>query len=429
MKVLISKSKNFYKILDSLLSKRRKKIISDKVSVTKIINDVKNNGDKALIKYEKKFNKNNRIIPSLKQINRLIKSLDPKVKKAIDLAYNRIYKFHSLQKFKNISYTDKFKNKLQYKYLPIESVAIYVPGSTASYPSSVLMNAVPARVAGVKRLVMINPSYKGSQNPAVLYAAKKCRIKEIYSIGGPSAIAAVSYGTKRIKKVDKIVGPGNSYVAAAKKEVFGDVGIEGMTAGPSEITIVCDKYSNPEWVASDLIGQAEHDPLAQCILISKDKNLINKVQIEIAKQLKSIPRGSIARKSLKNNGILMYVSKDDKIIDVVNKIAPEHLELNIKNYKSLVSKVKNSGSICLGKYAVMAMTDYNVGSNHILPTNGSAKYSSGISVNEFFKRISYINLSKKGIESLGPSVITLANYEGLIGHAQSIKKRIKKRSK
>ena len=429
MKVLISKSKNFYKVLDSLLSKRRKKIISDKVSVTKIINDVKNNGDKALIKYEKKFNKNNRIIPSLKQINRLIKSLDPKVKKAIDLAYNRIYKFHSLQKFKNISYTDKFKNKLQYKYLPIESVAIYVPGSTASYPSSVLMNAIPAMVAGVKRLVMINPGYKGSQNPAVLYAAKKCKIKEIYSIGGPSAIAAVSYGTKKIKKVDKIVGPGNSYVAAAKREVFGDVGIEGMTAGPSEITIVCDKYSNPEWVASDLIGQAEHDPLAQCILISKDKNLINKVQIEIAKQLKSIPRGSIARKSLNNNGILMYVSKDDKIIDVVNKIAPEHLELNIKNYKSLVSKVKNSGSICLGKYAVMAMTDYNVGSNHILPTNGSAKYSSGISVNEFYKRISYINLSKKGIESLGPSVITLANYEGLKGHAQSIKKRIKKRSK
>ncbi len=200
-----------------------------------------------------------------------------------------------------------------------------------------------------------------------------------------------------------------------------------MTAGPSEITIVCDKYSNSEWVASDLIGQAEHDPLAQCILISKDKNLINKVKIEIEKQLKNIPRESIARKSLKSNGILMYVSKDDKIINVVNKIAPEHLELNIKNYKSLVSKVKNSGSICLGKYAVMAMTDYNVGSNHILPTNGSAKYSSGISVNEFYKRISYINLSKKGIESLGPSVITLANYEGLIAHAQSIKKRIKKK--
>ena len=427
MKVLISKSKNFEKDLDNLLYKRREKIISDKVSVTKIIKDVKINGDKALIKYEKRFNKNDKIIPSLKKINRLIKSLDPKVKKAIDIAYNRIYKFHSLQKFKNISYTDRFKNKLNYKYLPIDSVAIYVPGSTASYPSSVLMNAIPAIVAGVKRVVMINPSYKGNQNPAVLYAAKKCRIKEIYSIGGPSAIAAVSYGTKKINKVDKIVGPGNSYVAAAKKEVFGDVGIEGMTAGPSEITIVCDKYSNPEWVASDLIGQAEHDPLAQCILISKDKNLISKVKSEISKQLKSISRESIARKSLKSNGILMYVSKDDKIISIVNKIAPEHLELNIKNYRSLVSKVKNSGSICLGKYAVMAMTDYNVGSNHILPTNGSAKYSSGISVNEFYKRISYINLSKKGIESLGPSVITLANYEGLVGHAQSVIKRIRRK--
>ena len=425
MKILNSKSKNFDKLLENLLLQRKKKIQSDSVSVTNIIKDVKKNGDKALLKYEKRFNQNNIIIPSSKQIKKSINSLDKKVKKAIDTAYNRIYKFHSLQKFKNISYTDKLKNKLEYKYVPLESVAIYVPGSTASYPSSVLMNAIPAIVAGVKRIVMINPGYKGKQNPAVLYASKICKIKEIYSIGGPSAIAAVSYGTKKIKKVNKIVGPGNSYVAAAKKEVFGDVGIEGMTAGPSEITIVCDKYSNPEWVASDLIGQAEHDPLAQCILISKDKNLINKVQIEITKQLKLIPRGSIARKSLNNNGILMYVSKDNKIIDIVNKIAPEHLELNIKNYKSVVSKIKNSGSICLGKYAVMAMTDYNIGSNHILPTNGSAKYSSGISVNEFFKRISYINISKKGIESLGPSVITLANYEGLEGHAQSIIKRIK----
>ncbi len=427
MKILNSKTKNFDKNLDYLLFKRRKSIKSDKVPVTNIINDVKKNGDKALIKYEKKFNRNTTIIPSAKKITKLIKSLNPKVKKAIDTAYNRIYKFHSLQKFKNISYTDKFKNKLEYKYLPLESVAIYVPGSLVSYPSSVLMNAIPAIVAGVKRIVMINPGFKGNQNPAVLYAARKCKIKEIYSIGGPSAIAAVSYGTKKIKRVDKIVGPGNSYVAAAKKEVFGDVGIEGMTAGPSEITIVCDKFSNPEWAASDLIGQAEHDPQAQCILISKDKKLISKVQMEILKQLKSIPRESVAKKSLKRNGILMYVANDSKIINIVNKIAPEHLELNVKNYKSLIPKIKNSGSICLGKYAVMAMTDYNIGSNHILPTNGSAKYSSGISVNEFYKRISYINLSKKGIESLGPSVITLANYEGLAGHAQSVKKRIRRK--
>ena len=427
MKILNSKSKNFDKLLENLLLQRKKKIQSDSVSVTNIIKDVKKNGDKALLKYEKRFNQNNIIIPSSKQIKKSINSLDKKVKKAIDTAYNRIYKFHSLQKFKNISYTDKLKNKLEYKYVPLESVAIYVPGSTASYPSSVLMNAIPAIVAGVKRIVMINPGYKGKQNPAVLYAAKKCKIKEIYSIGGPSAIAAVSYGTKKIKKVHKIVGPGNAYVAAAKKEVFGVVGIEGMTAGPSEVTVVCDKFSNPEWVASDLIGQAEHDILAQCILISKNKNLLDKIKIEITKQLKEIPRASVARRSLINNGILMYISSDAKIISVVNKIAPEHLELNIKNYKSLVPKIKNSGSICLGKYAVMAMTDYNVGSNHVLPTNGSAKYSSGISVNEFYKRISYINLSKKGIESLGPSVITLANYEGLVGHAQSVIKRIRRK--
>ena len=426
MKELHSESKTFDKVLEKFLLLRKNKVQSNSVSVSGIIKDVKKNGDKAVLKYERKFNQNSVIVPTPHSIAKSIASLDKKVKKAIDLAYNRIYKFHSLQKFKNISYTDNLQNKLEYKYLPIDSVAIYVPGSTASYPSSVLMNAIPALVAGVKRIVMINPGFKGVQNPAVLYAARKCKIKEIYSIGGPSAIAAVAYGTKKIKKVDKIVGPGNSYVAAAKKEVFGDVGIEGMTAGPSEVTIVCDKFSNAEWVASDLIGQAEHDNLAQCILISKDKNLLNKVKLEITKQLKEIPRISIAKKSLVNNGILLYIKSDQKIIEVVNKIAPEHLELNVKNYKKIVSKIKNSGSICLGKYAVMAMTDYNVGSNHVLPTNGSAKYSSGISVNEFYKRISYINLSKKGIETLGPSVITLANYEGLAGHAQSVVKRIRR---
>ncbi len=427
MKILNSNNNGFDRQLDKLLFIRKNKIQSNFISVKNIIKDIKKNGDKALLKYEKKFNKNSIIIPSLKRINQSIKNLDKKVKLAIDTAYNRIYKFHSLQKVKNITYIDKFKNKLEYKYLPIESVAIYVPGSSASYPSSVLMNAIPAIVAGVKRIVMINPGFKGKQNPAVLYAAKKCKIKEIYSIGGPAAIAAAAYGTKKIKYVNKIVGPGNVYVAAAKKEVFGDVGIEGMTAGPSEITVVCDKYSDPAWVASDLVGQAEHDPLAQCILISKDRKLIDKVKIEIFKQIKKIPRSAIAKKSILNNGILMHIGSDKKIIEVVNQIAPEHLELNVKNYKSFVSRINNAGSICLGKYAVMAMTDYNVGSNHVLPTNGSAKYSSGISVNEFYKRISYINLSKKGIESLGPSVITLANYEGLAGHAQSVKKRIRRK--
>ena len=427
IKILDSKNKNFDKTLDTLLSKRKNKVQLNSVSVIKIIKDVKKNGDKAILRYERKFSQNNIIIPNSKQISKSIKLLDPKVKKAIDLAYNRIYKFHSLQKFENISYTDELKNKLEYKYIPINSVAIYVPGSSVSYPSSVLMNAIPAVVAGVKRIVMINPGQRGIQNPAVLYAARKCKIKEIYSIGGPSAIAAVAYGTKKIKKIDKIVGPGNSYVAAAKKEVFGDVGIEGMVAGPSEVTIVCDKYSNPEWIASDFIGQAEHDNLAQCILISKDKNILIKVNNQVKKQLKDLPRKKIAKNSILNNGILMHILSDKKIIDVVNKIAPEHLELNIKNYKEIVGEIKNAGSICLGKYAVMAMTDYNVGSNHVLPTNSSARYSSGVSVNEFYKRISYINLSKKGIETLGPSVITLANYEGLVGHAKSVEKRIRRK--
>ena len=428
MKILNSNNKNFDKSLDNLLSKRKKKLKASSVSVTKIINDVKKNGDKALLKYESKFNKNSIIVPSAKQINKSIKSLDKKVKKAIDEAYKRIYKFHSLQKFKNISYRDKYKNKIDYKYLPLESCCIYVPGSTASYPSTVLMNAIPAIVAKVKRIVMINPGYKGNQNPAVLYAAKKCKIKEIYSIGGASAIAAVAYGTKKIKPVNKVIGPGNQFVSAAKKEVSGDIGIESMTAGPSEILIIADKSSNPVWLASDLLGQAEHDQLAQCILISKYKNILEKTKKEVFEQLKNLPRSSIAKKSLIMNGILIYANSDKKIVEISNKIGPEHLELNLKNYKSFAAKIKNAGSVCLGKYAVMAMTDYGApGSNHVLPTDSSSKYSSGLNVSEFMKKISYITLSKKGIDKLGPSAITLANYEGLEFHAKSIIKRIRRK--
>ena len=428
MKTLTFKSKNFDKSLESLLKQRRTKLKSNSVSVTNIIKDVKKNGDKALLKYEKRFNKNNVIVPTAKQVSNSIKSLDKKVKQAIDAAYNRIYKFHSLQKFKNISYTDKYKNKIDYKYVPLESVAIYVPGSTASYPSSVLMNAIPAIVAGVRRIVMINPGYKGKQNPAVLYAAKKCKIKEIYSIGGPSAIAAAAYGTKKIKPVNKIVGPGNQFVSAAKKEVSGDIGIEAMTAGPSEVLVVADKSSNPEWIASDLIGQAEHGELSQCILISKDQKVLEQTKNEIVKQLKDIPRSSIAKKSLKTNGILLFVNSDTKIVEIINKIGPEHLELNVKNYKSFVPKIRNAGSVCCGKYSVMACTDYGLpGTNHVLPTNSTSKYSSGLSVSEFIKKISFINLSKKGIETIGPSIITFANFEGLQAHAKSVEKRIRRK--
>lgn len=427
MLTLNIKQRNFDKLLNNFLSKRRKKLKSSSVSVSRIVNDVKKNGDKAVLKYERKFNKNNIIAPSVKKITNSIRSLDRKVKKAIDDAYNRIYKFHSLQKFKNISYKDRYNNKIDYKHIPLGSVAIYVPGSTASYPSSVLMSAIPAIVAQVKRIVMINPGYKGNQNPAVLYAARRCGIKEIYSIGGPSAIAAVAYGTKKIKPVNKVVGPGNSYVAAAKKEVFGDIGIDAMT-GPSEILIVADKTSNPEWIASDLIGQAEHDPFAQCILISKDQKILEQTKKEILKQLKEIPRSSIAQKSLMTNGILMYVNSDAKIIEILNKIGPEHLEINIKNYRSYIPKIKNAGSVCCGTYAVMACTDYGLpGTNHILPVNGASKYSSGLGVSEFIKKISFINLSKKGIETIGPSIINFANFEGLQAHAKSVEKRIRRK--
>ena len=426
IKILDSKKNNFSSSLSNLLLKRKNKIKFKSNIVINIIRDIKKNGDKALLKYEKKFGKNSIIFLKHKEIQKQIKNLDKKVKKSIDLAYSRIFKFHSKQKVKNIFYKDKLQNKLGYKYIPIDSVGIYVPGGTASYPSTVLMNAIPAIVAGTKKVVMANPGNKGKHNPGVLYAAKKCGIKEIYSIGGAQAIAALTYGTKKIKKVNKIVGPGNLYVATAKKEVFGDVGID-MIAGPSEITVVGDKFSNPDWIASDLIAQAEHDELSQSILISKDKKLINKVQKSVSNQIIRLPRKLIAKKSLKSNGILIYVSSDQKLIEVINKIAPEHLELNIKKYKNIINKIINAGSIFVGKYSTEAVGDYLAGTNHVLPTSGSAKFSSGLSVYDFYKRISYINLSKKGIETLGPSVITLANFEGLAGHAKSVELRIRRK--
>ena len=423
IKILNCKNKNYLSKLSKLLIKRNSQNKISQNIVEKIIRDVRKNGDKAIIKYEKKYSKNNEIIANKKKILKTLRSLDPKVKKAIDFAFNRIHKFHSKQKFQNIFYKDNLNNKLYYKYRAIDSVAIYVPGGNASFPSTVLMNAIPAKIAGVKRIVMINPKLKDKQSPGVLYAAKKIGIKEIYSIGGAQAIAALAYGTKKIKKVNKIFGPGNIFVSTAKKKVFGDVGID-MIAGPSEITVVADKFSKANWVAADLIAQAEHDINSQCILISKDKNFINKAISLISVQLKDLPRKHIAKKSLKENGILIRVYSNKQIIDIINMIAPEHLELNIRNYKNILNKINNAGSICLGKYSAMAVTDYSAGTNHILPTNSSAKFSSGLSVYDFYKRISYINLSKKGIETLGPSVITLSKFEGLEGHARSIKIRL-----
>ena len=426
IKILKLNNKNYLSKLNKLIQKRKIKSKFNSNIVNKILHDVRKNGDKALLKYEKKYNKNSEIIFGRKKIIKITNSLKPNIKKAIDLAYNRIFLFHSKQKVKNISFKDSLNNKLGLKNIPINSVGIYVPGGNASFPSTVLMNAIPAKIAKVKRIVMVNPKFKKQISPGVLYAAKKVGVKEIYSIGGAQAIAALAYGTKKIRKVDKIVGPGNIFVSMAKKEVFGDIGID-IIAGPSELTVVADKFSNADWVAADLLGQAEHDANSQCIMISKEKNFIYKVKNSLIKQLESLPRKLVAKKSLSLNGILIHAQSNKQIINIVNMIAPEHLELNVKNYKNIAKKIHNAASICLGKYSAMAVADYNAGINHILPTNSSAKFSSGLSVYDFYKRISYINLSKKGIETLGPSAITLANFEGLEGHAKSIKLRIRRK--
>ena len=420
---LNANSKNFQKDLIKKINKRS--VFSDKDYnvAKKIVLDVKKNGDKAVLKYEKKFNKNYKLKTNYDNMDKNIKKLNPKVKKSIDFAFQRILSFHKNQKSKDIKFSDKLNNKIDYKYKPLNSVGIYIPGGNASFPSTVLMNAIPAMLAGVKRIVIANPVRDKDQSAAVLYAAKKCGVKEIYRVGGAQAIAALAYGTKTIKRVDKIVGPGNIYVAAAKKIVFGEVGID-MIAGPSEITVVADKSSNAKWVAADLIGQAEHDINAQCILISKNKKLIDKVEKELEIQLKNLPRRKIALGSLKKNGLLIFANSDKKISDIINIIAPEHLELSVDKYQSILKNVKNAGSICTGKYSAMAVTDYCAGSNHTLPTHSSAKFFSGLSVFDFFKRISYINLSKKGIETIGEKVINLATYEGLDGHAKSVKLRI-----
>ena len=404
--------------LEQILDKRRIMQNTNTSIVSKILKDIKKNKKKAVIKYEKKFSNNNRIKPTSFEINQAIRFLDPRVKRAINYAYERIYKYHSLQKVKNIKFRDKLNNIIQYKSVSINKVGIYVP---ANLPSTLLMNAIPAKIAGVKKIILVNPRLNKRLNPAVIYAARKLGIKEIYSIGGAQAIGSLTY----IQKVDKIVGPGNIFVAKAKKEVFGYVGVEGMVAGPSEITIVADKKSEINSVITSLIGQAEHDSNSQCIIISKDLSLLKKLKNLIKINLKNLPRKKIAEKSLKTNGLLIQAKNDKNIIDLINLISPEHLELNVSKPKKYLNKIVNAGSICVGKFSAMAVTDYNAGTNHVLPTMGSAKFSSGLNVSDFYKKISYINLSKKGIEVIGKQAITLAEYENLEGHAQSIRSRIR----
>ena len=300
-----------------------------------------------------------------------------------------------------------------------------MPGGTASYPSTVLMNCIPAIVAGVKNIYLATPSLDSKISPAIVYAAKKCGVKKIYRTGGAHTIAALAYGTKKFEKVDKIVGPGNAFVASAKKEVFGDVGID-MVAGPSEVSIVADKFANPNLIAADLIAQAEHDIYAQSILITDNKNLIRLVNLAIKKQLKLLPKKNIASQSLKKFGLAIFTNNKKKIPEIINTIAPEHLELYTNINNKILKEIKNAGSIFIGKFSPEAIGDYIAGPNHVLPTSGSARFSSGLSVNDFLKRHSLIKITKTGIERLGPSVINLAKHENLDGHANSIKLRLKK---
>ena len=428
LKILNYNKKNSFKDLEKFLNKRKINQKNKTTSVTKIIQNVKKIGDKAVLNYEKKFSKiktkTTKVFFSKKELNRISKKTDKKIKKAIDLAYNRIKRFHSKQKFVSFKFKDKYKNELSYRYLPLSKVGVYVPGGTASYPSTVLMNCVPAIVAGVKNIYLATPSLDSKINPSIVYAAKKCGVKKIYKTGGAHTIAAMAYGTKNFEKVDKIVGPGNTFVAIAKKEVFGDVGID-MVAGPSEVSVVADKSAAPDLVAADLIAQAEHDIFAQSILITDNKKLINSVNLFLKKQLNKLPKKKIASQSLKKFG-LAILTKKNKITEVINTIAPEHLELSTNINNKIIKGVKNAGSIFIGKYSPEAIGDYIAGPNHVLPTSGSARFSSGLSVNDFLKRYSLIKITKTGIERLSASVINLAKHENLEGHANSVKIRLKK---
>ena len=424
MKIINCSNKNYLKKLVSFLDVRRAEKNQNLKVIDKILKDVKKNKSKALLKYEMKFSKNKEINISKNKINKSIKSLDPKVKKAIDYAYLRIQKFHSKQikdYKKNLVYIDKFKNKLEYINVPVESVGIYVPGNL---PSTLLMNSIPAKLARVKKIILATPKISGELNPAVLYAARKVGIKEIYCMGGAQAIASLAY----IHRVNKIIGPGNQFVAEAKRQLSGRVvGTESMYAGPSEICVLADKNTELNQIITSLVSQAEHDPNSQCILITKDKKIIKNVTHGIIKILSKLPRKKIATIALKKNGLIILAKNDKQIISIINEVAPEHLEINVNNYKKYYKKILNAGSICIGKYTPMSVSDYTVGTNHVLPTSGSSKFSSGLNTNEFIKKISVVTLSKLGVEKIGNPAITLSEFEQLYGHAQSIKSRIRRK--
>ena len=428
-KILFEKEDGFKKKFKKLLTKRNTSDSTIDKTVEDIIRQVEKKSDSAVLKLTRNLDKNkvknfDDLIVNQKEIDTSLDQVDNKVLGSLKMAIRRVTDYHKRQIPKNEIYKDKHGVLLGGIWNPIESVGLYVPGGKAAYPSSLIMNAVPALVAGVSRIVITVPALNGFLNPVILACANLLGINEIYKIGGAQAIATLALGTKKIQKVDKIVGPGNAYVASAKKKLFGTVGID-MIAGPSEILIIADKKNNPEHIAIDLLSQAEHDELAQSILITDDLEFAEKVSININKYLKYIKRKEIAKKSWNKYGFIIVCENIDNAIDFSNQIAPEHLEMAIENSSKYLKKIKNAGAVFLGRYTPEAIGDYVAGPNHVLPTDRTAKFSSGLNVLDFFKRTTVVSCNNKNLKKIGKDAIILATQEGLQAHALSIECRIK----
>ena len=424
---LNSSTQDFEQQLEVLLN--RDGAASAKIDqvVANIIADVRQRGDQAVLEYTRKFDEletkdsADLCLPATR-LQSALDSLETTQRQALETAYNRIRNYAEKQKLNSWRFTDEFGNQLGQHITPIERVGLYVPGGKASYPSSVLMNAIPAKVAGVAELTMVVPTPHGKVNPMVLAAAAIVGVDTVLTIGGAQAIAALAYGTATIAAVDKIVGPGNIYVATAKRMVFGRVGID-MVAGPSEIVIVSDGLSNPDWVAMDLFSQAEHDEEAQAILISPDAGFLNKVEASIQRLLPTLSRQAIISESLQARGALIQTADMSGALALVNKIAPEHLELSIDKAVESLDLVKHAGAIFLGRYAAEALGDYVAGPNHVLPTAGTARFASPLGVYDFQKRSSIIDCTAQGAAALATTAVTLAKGEGLEAHALSAEYR------
>lgn len=425
---LSTSASDFSARFDTLLAGKREASADVDAVVRDIIEDVKARGDAALLEYTKRFDRLDaasmaELAVTSREIEDALARIDARTLEALTLARDRIAAHHSRQMPGDDRYTDPIGVELGSRWTAIEAVGLYVPGGTASYPSSVLMNAVPARVAGVSRMVMCVPSPDGVLNPLVLAAAHLAGVTEIYRIGGAQAIAALAFGTASVKPVSKIVGPGNAYVAAAKRRVFGTVGID-MIAGPSEILVVADGQNDPDWIAADLLSQAEHDVSAQSILITDDAGFASAVEAAVERQLATLPRGAVAGASWADFGAVITVGSLEEAPALVDAIAPEHLELAVADPDALFDRIRNAGAVFLGRYTPEAIGDYIGGSNHVLPTARSARFSSGLSVLDFVKRTSILRCTAENLRELGPAAIALAEAEGLGAHGRSVAIRL-----